>query len=82
MPDAPRCRNADLALYREKLTAMLVKLASLKVIHMEVPCCAGPAGYPRRRVIARRALEASGRDLPLEAVMLGLDGQVLATASS
>ncbi|HUW63254.1 MAG TPA: iron-sulfur cluster-binding oxidoreductase [Spirochaetia bacterium] len=67
----------DLALYREKLTDMLATAdpASLRVIYMEVPCCAGLA------YIARQVLAAAAKDVPLDTVMLGIDGQVQETAS-
>jgi hypothetical protein len=62
----------DVSAYEEKLGEILEQagLKSLKVLHMEVPCCAGLAR------LAREALVKSGREVPLEAVVIGVHGQV------
>jgi len=56
--------------YLEKLTAMLQRnnIRSLTVLHMEVPCCSGLIA------IARQALAAGGKDIPLETIRIGLQG--------
>lgn len=57
--------------YLEKLTAMLQRngIRRLTVVHMEVPCCSGLIA------IARQALAASGKDIPLETIRIGLRGE-------
>jgi NAD-dependent dihydropyrimidine dehydrogenase PreA subunit len=56
--------------YLRKLTAILAgnDVKRLTVLHMEVPCCSGLIA------IARQALAASGRDVPLETVRIGIQG--------
>lgn len=57
--------------YLQKLTAMLKgnNIRSLTVLHMEVPCCSGLIA------IARQALAASGKDIPLETIRIGIQGE-------
>ncbi|TYO98879.1 hypothetical protein EDC39_1042 [Geothermobacter ehrlichii] len=61
----------DTSPYIEKLTAMLKQndIRSLTVTIMEVPCCRGLA------MMAQQALQASGKDIPLEVVVIGVDGE-------
>jgi hypothetical protein len=56
--------------YLEKLTAMLQRndIRSLTVLHMEVPCCSGLVA------IARQALAASGKEIPLATIRIGIRG--------
>jgi NAD-dependent dihydropyrimidine dehydrogenase PreA subunit len=58
--------------YLEKLTSILRSndIRRLTVVHMEVPCCTGLV------MIARRAIAESGRNVPLETVRMGLQGEV------
>ncbi|MFO7981910.1 MAG: 4Fe-4S ferredoxin, partial [Desulfuromonadales bacterium] len=58
--------------YLEKLTAMLQQneIKRLSVVHMEVPCCSGLLA------MARQAIEASGKDVPLETVCVGVQGDI------
>jgi NAD-dependent dihydropyrimidine dehydrogenase PreA subunit len=58
--------------YLAKLTAILGQNAirSLTVVHMEVPCCSGLIA------LARQALAASGKDIPLETVKVGIQGEL------
>lgn len=60
----------DNRFYAEKLTAMLAQrdVKSVTVVRMEVPCCGGIA------MAARQAVHASGKDLPLRDVVVGVDG--------
>ncbi|MBE0597434.1 MAG: iron-sulfur cluster-binding oxidoreductase [Desulfuromonadales bacterium] len=60
----------DTTPYVEKLTAMLQQndIKSVTVAIMEVPCCRGMA------MMAQRAVEASGKDIPLEIAVIGVDG--------
>jgi NAD-dependent dihydropyrimidine dehydrogenase PreA subunit len=56
--------------YLEKMTAILRQnnVRSLTVVHMEVPCCSGLI------TLARQALAASGREIPLQTVSIGIKG--------
>ena len=61
----------DTGNYIEKLTAILQHndIASVTVAIMEVPCCRGLA------MMAQQALAASGKDIPLEVAVIGVDGE-------
>ncbi|MDY6847689.1 MAG: iron-sulfur cluster-binding oxidoreductase [Thermodesulfobacteriota bacterium] len=61
----------DTSPYMEKLTAILKNndIKSLTVIIMEVPCCRGLA------MMAEQALEASGKNIPFELAIIGVDGE-------
>lgn len=69
----PKLDDADF--YRAKLAALLASndINSLTVARMEVPCCGGLVA------IAREALAASGKDIPLNVVTVGVGGEVLET---
>jgi hypothetical protein len=56
--------------YLQKLTAILSQneIRSLTVLHMEVPCCSGLI------MLARQAIAASGKSVPLETVRIGIQG--------
>ena len=62
----------DIEVYQERLTVMLTlnNIRSLTVAHMEVPCCHGLL------VLAKRALERSGKDIPLHEVTVTIRGQI------
>jgi NAD-dependent dihydropyrimidine dehydrogenase PreA subunit len=57
--------------YLQKLTAILTQndIRSLTVLHMEVPCCSGLI------MLARQAIAASGKSVPLETVRIGVQGE-------
>lgn len=57
--------------YLEKLTAILQQndIRSLTVAHMEVPCCSGLIA------LARQALAASGKEVPLKTLRITIDGR-------
>ncbi|MCM2265970.1 MAG: 4Fe-4S binding protein [Desulfuromonadales bacterium] len=57
--------------YLDKLTAMIQQshIKSLTVVHMEVPCCTGLIH------LARQAIAASGREIPLVTVCIGIRGE-------
>ena len=59
--------------YVSKLTQILKgsDIKSLKIVHMEVPCCYGLIH------IAQEALNRSGKDIPLERVKIGIKGEIL-----
>jgi hypothetical protein len=48
------------------------EIASLTVVHMEVPCCSGLTA------VARKAVERAGSNVPLEDVTIGIQGDLLA----
>ncbi len=58
--------------YLQKLTAMLQgnDIRSLTVLHMEVPCCSGLIA------IVRQALAACGKEIPLETIRIGIQGEL------
>lgn len=66
------CPKLDGVDYAEKLGAIFEanNIASVTVARMEVPCCGGLENA------ARRALEASGKDLPFNVITIGCDGSL------
>jgi NAD-dependent dihydropyrimidine dehydrogenase PreA subunit len=58
--------------YLQKLTAMLQQndIKRLTVVHMEVPCCSGLV------MMARQAVAQSGKDVPLETIRVGVQGEI------
>lgn len=68
----------DANFYIKKMTELLSQssVKSLTVVHMEVPCCSG------LRYIASRAMEASGKDIPVNDVTISIQGEVMAKAIS
>jgi hypothetical protein len=46
-------------------------IKSVTVAHMEVPCCTGLVH------MAHQAAEASGRDIPVSDITVGVEGEVL-----
>lgn len=67
----PKLDNAEAHLM--KLIEVIKKsnLKSLTVVHMEVPCCSGLA------YIARKAIAASGTNLPFKEVVIGIKGDII-----
>jgi hypothetical protein len=61
----------DAPAYIDKLAAILTQsdIRSLTVAIMEVPCCRGLAH------VAQEALAASGKEIPLEVVTIGIRGE-------
>ena len=72
----PKLDNPDA--YVAKVTQILEisDIKSLKIIHMEVPCCYGLVH------IAREALRKSGKALPHENIVIGIKGEVLKEVAS
>lgn len=68
----------DVQDYLDKLTEIFTcnEIRGVTVLKMEVPCCSGIAR------VTEAALEASGRDIPIEVVTIGLQGEVLELAAS
>jgi NAD-dependent dihydropyrimidine dehydrogenase PreA subunit len=62
----------DVNHYVEKLTEILKRndVRSLTVAHMEVPCCSA------LNVIAQRALDASGKMIPTQRMIVSVDGDI------
>lgn len=62
----------DSQYYVKKLTEILTlnDVKSLTVAHMEVPCCSGMIQ------IAKVALAASGKNIPLKTIKIGIDGTI------
>ncbi|MEW6447984.1 MAG: 4Fe-4S binding protein [Bacillota bacterium] len=61
----------DTVTYKDKIEQMIKQsgVRSLKVLHMEVPCCSGLV------YIAREALARTGAAIPLESVVIGIKGE-------
>ena len=61
----------DVALYRDKLTAIIREndIRKVTVLHMEVPCCFGLVQ------VAKEAVAASGKDIPFEDVTVTIRGE-------
>jgi hypothetical protein len=62
----------DLQAYVEKLSRIFAtnEIRSVTVVRMEVPCCGGIS------TAAHRSLAASGKQIPLRDVVIGVDGTV------
>ena len=62
----------DAGFYREKLTEIFrnCNVKKISLVHMEVPCCFG------LEAIIKEALKESGKDIPLERVVVTLDGNL------
>jgi hypothetical protein len=60
----------DTGPYVDKLAAIIARndIRSVTVTIMEVPCCRGLA------ILAQKAVEQSGKDVPLEVAVIGIDG--------
>ena len=61
----------DTSPYVDKLAAMIAHndIQSITVTIMEVPCCRGLA------MLAQQAIAQSGKNVPCEVVMIGVDGE-------
>ena len=61
----------DSSTYVDKLAAMISQndIQSVTVPIMEVPCCRGLA------MMAQQAVQKSGKDVPLEIAVIGIDGE-------
>jgi len=59
--------------YQEKLTALIdiAKINTLTVVIMQVPCCKGLLN------LARKAIEAASRKIPLKCVVISMQGEIL-----
>jgi NAD-dependent dihydropyrimidine dehydrogenase PreA subunit len=67
------CTKLDGADYSEKLTEIFRRndIRSITVARMEVPCCGG------MEYAVKRAIEESGKDIPLKVVTISIEGEIL-----
>ena len=67
------CPKLDAADYSEKLTQIFLgnQINSITVVRMEVPCCSGMVQA------VKRAVQASGKDIPCSIVIISADGKRL-----
>jgi len=67
------CPKLDAADYSEKLSAMFAQndIKSVTVTRMQVPCCGG------MEMAVRRAVEISGKEIPVEIVTIAPTGKIL-----
>lgn len=67
------CPKLDSIDYTQKLTDILTRndIQSVKVVRMEVPCCGG------LEYAVKQAMQASGKWIPWQVVVLSTDGDVL-----
>lgn len=67
------CPKLDAVDYSEKLTEILKynDIKSVTLLRMEVPCCGG------LEMAARKALQDSGKTVPLKVVILSINGRIL-----
>jgi ferredoxin len=67
------CPKLDSVDYTQKLTEILTRndIQSMKVVRMEVPCCGG------LEHAVKQALQASGKWIPWQVVVLSTDGEIL-----
>lgn len=63
----------DAAAYVDKLAAIFQRhdIRSVTIARMEVPCCGG------LHMIVAQALQAAGRNIPVHAVVVGINGDLL-----
>ncbi len=67
------CPKLDEGDYAEKLTDIIKNndIKSVKIVRMEVPCCAGIENA------AKRAIMASGKFIPWQVITISTDGKIL-----
>lgn len=70
------CPKLDAIDYTEKLTEILKQndIKSVILTRMEVPCCG------RMESTIRKAIELSGKDIPLQVTIISVDGKLLSTS--
>lgn len=68
------CPKLDDIDYAQKLTRIIVNnnIKSVKIARMEVPCCTGLENA------VKRALQASGKFIPWQVVIISTDGKIIA----
>ena len=67
------CPKLDATDYSEKLAQILSgnQIKSISIVRMEVPCCGGMTQA------VKRAIQASGKDIPCSVVIISADGKKL-----
>ena len=67
------CPKLDEGDYAEKLTQIIANnnIKSVKIVRMEVPCCAGIENA------VKRAMQASGKFIPWQVVTVATDGNII-----
>lgn len=67
------CPKLDEGDYADKLTQILSvnDIKSVTVVRMEVPCCGGLENA------AKRALQSSGKSIPLQVIILSIGGKII-----
>ena len=67
------CPKLDSGDYTEKLTAIISNnnIKSVTIVRMEVPCCGGI------EYAAKQAIQASGKFLPWQVVVISTEGEIL-----
>jgi len=67
------CPKLDAGDYTEKLTAIISNnnIKSVTIVRMEVPCCGGI------EYAAKQAIQASGKFLPWQVVVISIEGEIL-----
>lgn len=69
------CPKLDMVDYSEKLTELFTRntIRSITLTRMEVPCCGG------LEYAVKQAVAASGKDIPLKVVTIGINGDLKET---
>lgn len=67
------CPKLDMVDYTDKLAQIFTynDIKSVTLTRMEVPCCGG------MEMAVRRAIEASGKDIPCRVVTISIDGKII-----
>ena len=67
------CPKLDEGDYAEKLTQIIANnnIKSVKIVRMEVPCCAGLENA------VKRALQVSGKFIPWQVITISTDGRII-----
>lgn len=67
------CPKLDAVDYGEKLTEIIKNnsIQSVTVLRMQVPCCGG------MEMAVKRAVENSGKEIPVQVVTVSIDGKIL-----
>lgn len=67
------CPKLDAVDYSEKLTEIIRNnsIQSVTVLRMQVPCCGG------MEMAVRRAVENSGKEIPVQVVTVSIDGKII-----
>lgn len=69
------CTKLDNEDYSEKLTEIIARndIRSITVLRMEVPCCGG------MDYAVTKALQNSGKSIPMSVTIIGIDGEIIST---